>query len=161
MPSLYPVPKEVAVETLLGGLVSAPAHVTKQDAADPERDATGVFAEFVTDDSELAVLAFADPDLVNFVGGAIIEMPVETIREANDKGMLNDGCLDGFREVVNIFASCLNSKFTPHLRLSQVTVLPGQLNDDVKQLWRQPRGRRAFNIDLDEYGAGTAILYMG
>ena len=67
---------------------------------------------------------------------------------------------DGFREVVNVFSSCLNSKYTPHLRLSQVTALPGRLTDDVKQLWRKPRGRRAFAIDLDEYGPGTAILYM-
>jgi hypothetical protein len=160
MPSLYPAPKEATIETLLGGLVSVAARVSKQDVQDPERDATGVFAEFVTDADELAVLAFADPELVNFVGGAIIETPLETIQAANQKRVLDDGCLDGFREVVNVFASCLNSKYTPHLRLSQVTVLPGQLTDEVKQLWRQPRGRRAFKVDLDAYGPGTAILYM-
>src|SRR5258708_5415666 len=99
MPSLYPAPKEATIETLLGGLVSVAARVNKQDVQDPERDATGVFAEFVTDANELAVLAFADPDLVNFVGGAIIETPLETIQAANQKRMLDDGCLDGFREV--------------------------------------------------------------
>src|SRR3954447_8152071 len=112
MPSLYPAPKESSIESVLASLVSAATRVTREFAEDPERDATGVFAEFVTDDNELAVLAFGDPDLVNFLGGAIIELPLETIQDASSKRMLHDGCLDGFREVVNVFASCLNTEYT-------------------------------------------------
>ena len=161
MATTYPAPKEQAIEALLGGLVSVPSHVSRVQAPDPERDARGVFVEFVNDDNELAVLAFADHAVVNSVGGAMAGLEVEALKEATEKAMMNDDSTEGFREVLNVFASCLNSDFTKHLRLSNVNVLPGQLTDEVKQLWRQPRGRRSYKVSVDDYGAGTIILYLG
>jgi len=160
MATTYPVPKEHVIESLLGGLASVPSHVTKAQAPDPERDARGVFAEFVTDEDELAVLAYADHDVVNYVGGAMVGLEVEGLQEAGEKAMLVDEGLEGFREVVNIFASCLNTDFTKHLRLADIHQLPGQLTDEVKQLWRQPHGRRAYRVTVDDYGAGVIILYF-
>jgi hypothetical protein len=160
MATLYPAPNETAIEALLDGLVSVSTHVSRKEAADPERDATGVFAEFVTDDDQLAVLGFADPDVVNFVGGAMIGLEVDALTAAGAKAMVLDDSLEGFREVVNVFASCLNSDFTPHLRLANVHILPGQLTDDVKQLWRQPRARRAYSVSVEEHGTGVIILYF-
>ena len=161
MPTTYPAPKDHAIEALLGGLVSVPSHVTRAQVADPERDARGLFAEFVTDNDELAVLAFADHDVVNFVGGAMVGHDVEALQEAGSKATLVDEGVEGFREVVNVFPSCLNCDFTPHLRLANVHLLPAQLQDEVKQLWRQPRGRRAYRVAVDDYGAGMMILYFG
>ena len=160
MATLYPAPDETAIEVLLAGLVSVPTTVSRTQTADPERDATGVFAEFVTGDDQLAVLGFADPDVVNFVGGAMMGLDVVALTDASAKAMVLNDSLEGFREVVNVFASCLNSDFTPHLRLANVHNLPGQLTDDVKQLWRQPRGRRAYSVSVDEHGGGIVILYF-
>jgi hypothetical protein len=156
----YPAPKEHTIESLLGGLVSVPAHIARAQAPDPERDARGVFAEFVNDDNQLAVLAFADLDVVNFVGDAMVGLEVEGLQDASEKAILVDESLEGFREVVNIFASCLNTQFTPHLRLTDITQLPGQLSDEVKQLWRHHRGRRAYRVTVDDFGSGVIILYF-
>jgi hypothetical protein len=161
MPALYPVPLEASIETLLAGLVSVPTRVSRSSAPDPERDSTGVFAEYVTDDGELAVLGFADADAVNFVGGAMMGLETAALTDAGTKSLVLDDTLEGFREVVNVFASCLNSDFTPHLRLADVHNLPGQLGDGVKQMWRQPRARRAYTVSVEEHGEGTIILYLG
>ena len=161
MATNFPAPSTTALEDLIGGLVAVPASVATAEVADPERDATGIFAEFVTDDDELAVLGYANADVVNFVGGAMMGLEAEALAEANAKSAVLDDGLEGFREVVNVFAASLNTRFTPHLRLGDVHNLPGQLNDGVKQLWRQPRGRRAYRVTVEDYGAGTLILYLG
>ena|SRR5689334_7303448 len=160
MPTSYPAPADHAIEALFAGLVSAPTHVAMGAADDPERDTTGIFAEFVTDDDELAALAYADHDVVNFVGGAMLGLEQEAMADASAKSLVLDDGLEGFREVVNVFASCLNTDYTKHLRLREVHRLPGQIGDDVKQLWRQPNGRRAYRVTVDDYGAGNLILYL-
>jgi hypothetical protein len=160
MPANYPAPADHAIETLFAGLVTVPTHVAAGAADDPGRDTTGIFAEFVTDDDELAALAYADHDVVNFVGGAMLGLEQEAMTDASEKSLVLDDGLEGFREVVNVFASCLNTDFTKHLRLRDVHRLPGQLGDDVKQLWRQPNGRRAYRVSVDDVGAGNLILYL-
>jgi hypothetical protein len=160
MPTNYPAPADHTIETLFAGLVTAPTQVAAGAADDPGPDTTGIFAEFVTDDDELAALAYADHDVVNFVGGAMLGLEQEAMTDASDKSLVLDDGLEGFREVVNVFASCLNTDFTKHLRLREVHRLPGQLGDDVKQLWRQPNGRRAYRVSVDDVGAGNLILYL-
>jgi len=159
--TLYPAPSEPAVEALLGGLIAASAQVRRAPASDPERDSTGIFAEFLTDDDRLAVLGFADPETINVVGGTMLGLETDALKEANEKRLVLDDSLEGFHEVVNVFSSCLNTRFTPHLRLGEVHNLPGQLSEDVKRLWRQPRGRRSYRVSVDDFGNGTLILYLG
>ena len=50
---------------------------------------------------------------------------------------------------------------TPVVRMANVHRLPGDLSEEIKQLWRKPRGKRAYRITVDEYGAGNVILYLG
>jgi hypothetical protein len=38
--------------------------------------------------------------------------------------------------------------------------LPGQIGDDVKELRRQPNGRRAYRVTVDDYGAGNMIVFL-
>jgi hypothetical protein len=135
--------------------------VTRAPATDPERETIGVFADFVTDDDEVAVLAYADHDVVNFVGGAMVGVDADAMQDASGKAVLLDQGVEGFRGVLNVFASCLNSDYTKTLRLGEVTVLPGEVADDVKQLWRQPSGRRTYRVTVDDTGAGAIILYLG
>jgi hypothetical protein len=161
MATNYPVPTERAIQSLLADLAAVDARVVRAEVADPARDAPGVFAEFVTDDNELAVLGYADPLVANSVGGALVDIPAASISEANESKVLLDGSLEGFQEVLNILSSCLNTEYTRHLRLRAMRRLPGQLDDEVKQLWRNPRGRRAYEIAVEEHGSGALILYIG
>lgn len=161
MPANYPVPRESSIELLLAGLLSQPTTVTRGQTPDPERDATGIFAEWITDGNELAVLGFADHEIVNYTGGAIMGLEAAALAEASGKGALNGEALDGFREVVNVFASQLNSDYTKHLRLGEVQTLPGKLRDEVKSLWREPLARRVYRVSVEGFGEGALIMYLG
>jgi hypothetical protein len=160
MPSLYPAPTEQNVEAFLGALVSVPTHVARLQSAEPEREPTGVIAEYVTDTDSLAAIAFADHDIVNFVGGAIAAVEAGTIQETNNKPTLHDAAMESFREVATGLGASLNGEYTPAIRLSEVHQLPGELSEEIKQLWRRPRGKRAYRVTVDDYGSGTVILYL-
>jgi len=160
MPSLYPAPTEQNIEAFLGGLVSVPAHVVRLPSADPEREPTGVMVEFVTDDQSLAAIAFADRDAVNFVGGAIGTVEIASLQEKNTLQVLHDGAVEGFREVAVGLESTLNGEYTPAVKLATVHQLPGELSEEIKQLWRKPRGKRAYRLTVDDFGAGIVILYL-
>jgi hypothetical protein len=161
MASRYPAPNEESVDAALGALVSAPHQVARVPSAEPEREPTGAVAEYVTTDGNtLAAIAFADRDAVNFVGGAVAAVEVETIQKVNGGGTLHDGALESFREIANSLGTCLNGDFTPPLQLSAVHRLPGELTEEIKQLWRKPGGKRGFRLTVNQYGSGTIILYL-
>jgi hypothetical protein len=160
MPSLYPAPTEQSLETVLSGLVPAPTHVARVQSAEPEREPTGVIVEYVTESDALAAIAFVDHDAVNFVGGARAAVEAETIQEINSRAKLHDAAIESFRDVANSLGSSLNSDYTPALRLAEVHRLPGELRDEIKQLWHKPRGKRGYRVTVDEYGSGTLILYL-
>jgi hypothetical protein len=161
MPSSFPAPAEHVIESLLAGLMTVPAQVTRAPATDPETDTTGVFAEFATDDDTLAVIAFADHDVVNFVGGALVGVDTSAMQDASGKAELLDETVDGFRRVAEALAATLNTDHTPALSLRGVHVLPQTLAEDVEELWRRPKGRRTYRVTVDDTGAGAIILYLG
>jgi hypothetical protein len=68
--------------------------------------------------------------------------------------------LVSFRGVVDGLASSFNGEYTPAVRLADVHQLPGELSADIKQLWRRPRGKRAYRVTVDDYGSGLVILYL-
>lgn len=160
MATSYPAPKDTTIEGLLGGLVNVPTHVARAPFTGPEREVHALLAEFVTDDEQLAVLAYADHDVVNYVGGAMGSVEVETLQEANTKPELHGASVESFREVVNVFASCLNSEFTPHVRLANIHEFPGELSEEIKELWRAPRARRSYRVSVEDYGAGLINIYL-
>jgi hypothetical protein len=161
MPSLYPAPTEQNVEAFLGGLVPVPTHVVRLSTADPDREPTALMVEYVNADDSLAAIAFADHDVVNFVGGAIAAVEVAAIQETNNGTKLHDAAVERFHEVASGLEPSLNGEYTPVVRLANVHQLPGDLSEEIKQLWRKPRGKRAYRITVDDYGAGTVILYLG
>ena len=160
MPSLYPAPNEHDVEAILGGLATAATHVARAQSAEPDREPTGVILEYVTEDDSLAAIAFADHDVVNFMGGAIAAVEAATIQETNSGSKLHDAAVESFREVASGLGSGLNGDYTPALHLANVHQLPGELSEEIKQLWRKPRGKRAYRVTVDDYGSGTLILYL-
>jgi len=160
MPTHYPAPTEHDVETILGGLSTSPTHVTRQPSADPEREPTGIMVEYVGADDALAAIAFCDHDAVNFMGGAIAAVEAATIQEVNSGSKLHDAAVESFREVANGLVAGLNGEYTPAIRLANVHQLPGELSEEIKQLWRKPSGKRGYRVTVDEYGAGTVILYL-
>jgi hypothetical protein len=160
MPSLYPAPNEQNVEAVLTGLMPAPTHVARVQSPEPEREPTGLIAEYVTAGDALAAIAFADHDAVNFVGGALAAVEAETVQEINKTSKLHDAALEGFRGVAGGLESSLNSDYTPAIRLANLHQLPGELSEEIKQLWRQPRGKRGYRVTVEEYGSGMVILYL-
>jgi hypothetical protein len=161
MPSLYPAPTEQTIEAFVGALAPVPAHVVRLAGAEPEREPTGVMVEYVNADDSLAAIAFADHDAVNFVGGAIAAVEAATIQEMNSASKLNDAAMESFREVANGLEASLNTDYTPTLRLAHVHPLPGELSEEIKELWRKPRGKRGYRLTVDDYGSGVLILYLG
>jgi len=161
MPTTCPIPGDATIAAMLGAALSVPVQVAKGQAPEPERESRGVFAEFVGDDDQLAAVAYADRDVVNFVGGAKAGLDIAAIQETSEQGVLSDEGVAGFRDVITAFASCFNTDFTKTVRSSNVTILPGQLTDEVKALWRAPRGRRAFRVTVDDFGSGLIVLYIG
>jgi hypothetical protein len=159
MPSSYPAPAESSVESLLAGFVSVPTHVTHVQSPEPERDSVGVFAEFV-DDETLAVLAFVDQAVVNAIGGTIGSIEADTIIEAISKATVLAEAVAGFREVIEGLSACIVSEFTKPVTFRDVHPLPGQLSEDIKQLWRQPGGRRSYRVSVEEYTPGTITLLL-
>ena len=94
--------------------------------------------EYVTEDDTLAAIAFADHDAVNFVGGAIAAVEAATVQEMNSASTLHDAAVESFREVANGLGASLNGDYTPTVRLAEVHQLPGELSEEIKQLWRKP-----------------------
>jgi hypothetical protein len=160
MASRYPAPTEHDLEAVLGGLSAVPTHVTRQQSAEPEREPTGVMVEYVGPDDAPAAIAFCDHDVVNFMGGAIAAVESATIQEVNSGSKLHDAAVASFRAVADGLTSSLNGDYTPALRLANVHQLPGELSEEIKQLWRKPGGKRGFRVTVDEYGSGTVILYL-
>lgn len=160
MPSKYPAPADSAIEEVMSGLVSTGVQVTRAHANDPEKDATGIIAEFVNDDDELAVVAFADHDVVNFVGGAINEIGEDALAEASGNATVLEQGVEGFRSVAGALPSCFKTDFTPGIRLREVKTLPTDLGEDSTELWRKPAGRRAFRVTVADSGAGMLIVYL-
>jgi hypothetical protein len=109
----------------------------------------------------LAALLYADAPAVDALGGSMLGLEAEAVAEAVEKAHVLDEAMEGVQEIANIFASCLNSDFTDHLRLREVHKLPGQLSDEVKQMWRAPRGRRSYRVEVPDFGDGNFILYLG
>ncbi len=161
MATRVPAPDESAFADLVVGLIARRVQVVRRkDVPEVGRDATGVFATYVTQDGELAAIGYADARVVNTLGGAMLDVDDATVLDANDKAMVLEDGLEGFREIANVFAACLNTDYTPHLRLADVHQVPGQLDDGVKQLWRKPRGRRAYDVRVDDEQPGNVVLYL-
>ena len=160
MPSRYPAPTEQDVESVLNPLSSTTTHVARAQSAEPDREPTGIMVEYVGADDTLAAIAFADHDIVNFMGGAIAAVEIATIQETNSSSKLHDAAVESFRAVATGLEPTMNGDYTPALRLANVHQLPGDLSEEIKQLWRKPGGKRGYRVTVDEYGAGTLILYL-
>lgn len=161
MPACYPVPTRPTLEGVLGTLVASPIKIQLARDIEHGRDTPGVFAEYVDDREDLCVLAFANHVLVNLLGGALVDTPQNVVEEATSKFVMNEGCLDGFREIANVLASSLNSSDTPHVRFRELTVAPGGMSEEVKALWRDHRARRCYSVAVARLGQGALILYLG
>jgi hypothetical protein len=160
MPSRYPAPTEQDVESVVGGLASTGMHVARAQSAEPEREPTGVMVEYVGADDALAAIAFCDHDVVNFMGGAIAAVEIAAVQETNSAAKLHDAAVESFRAVATSLEPTMNGDYTPAVRLAHVHQLPGELSEEIKQLWRKPGGKRGYRVTVDEYGAGTFILYL-
>ena len=160
MPSHYPAPPNRTSKGCSVGSSPLPTHVARQPSAEPEREPTGMMVEYVTEDDSLAAIVVRGPRRRQLHGrcdrrGRVRDHPrgeqrVETARRRGGKLPRGRGQSGGG----------LNGEYTPAVRLANVHQLPGELSEEIKQLWRKPGGKRGYRVTVDEYGAGTAILYL-
>jgi hypothetical protein len=160
MPTSFPAPPETAIEALLGSLVSAPTHVARTPVHDVDETMPGLLVEFLDEENALSVLAFADHDIVNYVGGAVSGVELERISAASGEKTVLDEGVEGLRPVLAALADCLNTEYTKSVRVGAVQALPAEPPEATTTLWQQPNGRRAYRVTVDEYGAGSLILYL-
>ena len=74
-----------------------------------------------------------------------------------ERGLEGD-LLEFLHEVVNVTSRLFNSPSTPHVRLRDHVVVPGDVNEDIAQLALDPRVRHDWSVEIEGYGQGTVTL---
>lgn len=161
MAAHYPVPIQEDVRDLLVDLLGRGVAVDKVRSLELSDDAPAAVAEFVDDDDRTACLCVIDGRFAIRVGAALVMVPSNVAEEDVAKGTLPDNHLENVREVVNIFGRMLNSASTPHVRLADLHVWPGELPTGVQSLLDGPEYRRDFVVAVEGYGEGRFSLLVG
>ena len=162
MPSLYPAPTEQNVEAFLGGLVVGARRTSPRlQSAEPEREPTGVMVEYVTESDD------ARRDRVR----RSRRRQLRRRRDRRGRGRDRPGGEQRRRSCTTRRGELPRgrgrARAEPQRRLHAdrsgsrtCTSCPGELSDEIKQLWRKPGGKRGYRVTVDDYGAGTVILYL-
>lgn len=161
MAAHYPVPIQEDVRDLLVDLLGRGVAVDKTRSLELGDDAPAAVAEFVDDDDRTACLCIIDGCFAIRVGAALVMVPSNVAEEDVAKGTLPDNHLENVREVVNIFGRMLNSASTPHVRLADLHVWPGDLPAGVQKMLDVPEYRRDFVVAVEGYGEGRFSLLVG
>jgi hypothetical protein len=81
-------------------------------------------------------------------------MPVTAASDNIRRAVLPDNVRENVHEVLNVAAQLMRMTGSPHVRLREVTVLPGELPDDTAAVVARPTSRRDFVADIEGYGEG-------
>jgi len=159
VPAHFPVPIQEDVRDLLFDLLGRGVAVDKVGKLELEEDEPGAVAEFVTDDGTVGALCVFDGRFAVRAGAALVMVPKAAAEEDLRRGDI-EGHLEVAGEVLNVLSRLLNSPATPHLRMSTLHRLPGDLPDPVAKLLAAPEYRRDFAITIDGYGDGRMSLLV-
>jgi hypothetical protein len=160
MAAHYPVPIQEDIRDLFMDLLDRGAAVDKVSRLELEEDQVGAVFEYVNAEGEVGALCLVDGPMVNRAGAALSMVPVVVAEESVKKERIADHLLENFREIVNIMSRLLNSSRTPHLRLSEVHTVPGELPPPVAALLVAPEFRRDFAVTIEGYGSGRLSLLV-
>ena len=160
MAAHFPVPIQEDVRDLLVDLLGRGVAVDKTRALELE-DAPAAVAEFIDDEDGTACLCIIDGGFAIRVGAALVMVPSNVAEEDLASGTLPENHLENVREVVNVFGRMLNSASTPHVRLADLHLWPGDLPEGVRSLLDGPEYRRDFVVAVEGYGEGRFSLLVG
>lgn len=105
-------------------------------------------ANFVDDQDQLVAQCYADLPLSAALGAALSMIPPAVAAEMVAEGELTPIASDNLYEIMNMLSSLYMDDKTPHLRLTQVDVLPGEPAPF------EPVSRSDFEITAGSYGQG-------
>lgn len=164
MVAVHPLPTQAATRRLFTDLMGRPTGVNPRDKSQkPLSLATKpcIASVYQRDDASVAAVMLCDLAFATYTGAVLTSIPVGMADAAIDKGALDGMLLDNFREVANVAASLFNRAGIPHVKLTQVAVLPGgQLADAAKALALKPGARVEFDIEIPQYGSGCVALLV-
>jgi hypothetical protein len=156
------MPAQERVRDVLADLMGRTVTVARTATVPVEIDGPGpvALADYAADGGELGVLCVADLRLTNALGAALTMVAPAAVDEAVERLRIDDPTIDNFREVVSILTSLFNTANTPHVKFREVHRLPTELPADTMQLLGAPRGRRDFDVSVEDYGTGRLSLFI-
>jgi hypothetical protein len=160
MPANYPMPQPDRVSEVLADLMGRSVTVARTRAVELGGDRPAAVADYHADSGTVGVLCVADIRLANALGAALTMVTPEAVEDAVASKAIDESTIENFREVVNVMTSLFNSSDTPHVKFNDVHRLPSTLPEPAARLLEAPRGRRDFDVTVDEYGTGTLSVLL-
>lgn len=162
MAVLPPVPPRASVRDLLTDLLGHQVRVTQAAPQTLSSERPAYLAVYRRDDGAPAAACICDLPLAAATGAAIGMVSAEDARaEVGDSGKLGGDLEEFFREVVNVLAKLLNSPSTPHVVMTEVHAVPGEVPSDVAELVLNPRLRVDHHVAVEGYDGGVATILVG
>lgn len=124
------------------------------DVNDP--DAVMYTVTLVDPDEAAAGIMLADLAFASYAGACLVLIPKGAADDAVEAGELSESLLDNFSEVANVMTGLLNGPITSHLKVGGVSA---GVDEATKSLVLRAAGRKFFDIDIPEYGAGVLAMY--
>lgn len=157
----FPVPIQEDIRDLLGDLLGRGVAVDKKgEAIAFDEDEAGLVATYITESGDVGALCVCDSNFAILVGAALVMVPANVAREQMKAGVIDETHLEFTHEVVNILAKLLNTPRTPHLKLAELHLLPGELPEAVAALLASPEFRRDFVATVEGYGEGRVSILV-
>src|SRR5690349_5055269 len=162
MPTNFPMPGQDKVRDVLADLMGRTVTVARTDVIPVEVEGPGpaALADYEADGGAIGVLCVADLRLTNALGAALTLVAPAAVDEAVERLRIDDPTFDNFREVVNVLTSLFNTTDTPHVKFREVHRLPADLSAETVQLLDAPRGRRDFDVNVEDYGSGRLSVFI-
>ena len=95
----------------------------------------------------------ADPAFASYSGASLTMMPKGAAEDAA-KGDYPPVILENFNEIMNICSRIFLDDLSPHLRLAEVKVGPGNLPDAARSVMDEASQSRSFTVNIPKYGEG-------
>jgi len=163
-PVKIPLPIQESVRDFFVDLLGKGASVDKSVALTVTRpggqdlSSKLVVAVYVDKREDIKAICLADMLLAAASGAALVLTPASVLPEVEQAGELPDSLRENYQEVANILSSLLNTPSTPHLKLSEMKVLPEDLPEEAWAIIENPGTRRDYTLTVEGYTSGRFSL---
>jgi hypothetical protein len=160
MPTNFPMPSADHFREVLGDLMGRGVSLARAAKAEIGADKVGALAEYRDDDGALGVICVADLRLTNALGAALTMVSPSIVEDAVAKQKIDQPTIDNLREVVNVMTNLFNTDNTPHLKFRDLHAVPSELPAETTQFMKSPKGRRDFDVTVQDYPTGTLSVLL-